>query len=125
MTIGSYAAAYVLSLAGGWLIAGIGVYFMRKSLGKPRPFFRWIDIWIGFTERAIATSLILFVPGYNYLAAFIGGWMGLKFAANWQRQNVKGIEQISLVSLVGSAISFAVAIGVTVIVQKYWANLRI
>ena len=115
MTVNIYTAtafAYLLSILGGWLIAGTFVYFMRKSIGKPRPFFRWLDVWLGGAERFVATTLILFQP--RYLAPFIGGWVALKFAANWQRRQVDGVEQISQVSLVGSVISFAVAIGATI-----------
>jgi hypothetical protein len=104
----SYVIAYFLSVFGGWLIAGICVYVMRKSIRRPREFFRWIDLWVGGTERAVATTLVLFA--HSYLPAFIGGWIALKFAANWKRRNV-GAGQASLVFLVGSVISFAVAIG--------------
>jgi hypothetical protein len=114
MTVNIYTAtafAYLLSILGGWAITGVCVYYMRKTIGKPRPFFRWLDLWLGSAERIVATTLILFQP--RYLAPFIGGWVALKFAANW-RPPVDKDEPISQVSLVGSVVSFAVAIGATI-----------
>jgi len=106
----NYVGVYILSLGGGWLIAGLAVYLMRKSIRIPREFFKVIDLWVGGTERAVATTLVLFAP--HYLPGFIGGWVVLKFAANWQRQpNEPGVAQKSLAALVGSIFSFAVAIG--------------
>ena len=46
MTVDIYTAtalAYLLSILGGWAITGVCVYYMRKTIGKPRPFFRWLD----------------------------------------------------------------------------------
>ena len=59
----------------------------------------------------------------DYLAGFIGGWVALKFAANWKRQGLDADDNVtrgSLLALVGSVISFAVAIG-----DGWWINQRI
>ena len=115
MTPICYVGVYTLSVAGGWLIAGTGVYWMRRSIKHRREFFRWVDIWVGGAERAVATTLVIFAPAQ--LPVFVGAWVALKFAANWKRRTrVEGVEQISLIALVGSVISFAVAIWAGLIV---------
>ena len=111
----SYCLTYAISLVGGYLIAGGSVYLMRISIGARREFFRWIDLWVGLTERSIATTLALFSP--HLVAPFIGWWIALKFAANWKRRAGENIPQKSLVSLVGGLISFAVAITATMVVK--------
>src|SRR3990167_1087530 len=105
----TYVLAYVLSVAGGWLIAGVAIHIMRKSICVPRGrFFKWIDVWVGGSERAVATTLLLFAPAQ--LAVFIGGWMALKLAANWQRSTDPDAPQTTFVAMVGSVVSFSVAI---------------
>lgn len=112
----TYVVAYALSIGGGWFIAGICVYWARRLCKIPREFFRWIDIWVGGTERIVATTLVLLAPGY--LAVFIGGWIALKFAANWKRrENEPGANEASLIFLVGNVWSFAVAIAVGVVMN--------
>jgi len=102
------AVAYLLSLGGGWVIAGAGVYYMRRLIDQRRDFLRWTDVFVGCTERAIATTLVILAP--PLLPGFIGGWVALKFAANWQRKVGDDVGPPSLIALVGSAISFAAAI---------------
>ena len=55
-------------------------------------------------ERAVATTLVAFAP--SYLATFIGGWVALKFAANWKRQsdNDPASAQGSLLFLIGNVV---------------------
>lgn len=110
-----FLAGYTASIFGGWLIAGTCVYVMRLSIGYPRRFFRWLDLWVGGTERAVATTLTIWCP--HLLPAFVGGWVVIKLALNWQRQNTEGVQRISLVALVGSVVSFAVAIGVALMLH--------
>jgi len=85
---------------------------MYLSIGHNQGFshwlFRWINLWVGGTERAIATTLVIWAP--DILAGFVGGWVLLKVAANWQRRSGAEYGQRHLLALVGSAVSFAVAI---------------
>lgn len=113
--------AYLISLAvsvfGGWLALAVTLWIIRRSMGiKDCPMFRWLDFWLGATERSIATCLVIWAPGA--LAGFIGGWVALKFAANWQRRAVdergtgpSKVGQASQIAIIGSALSFAIAIG--------------
>jgi hypothetical protein len=75
--------------------------------------------FFGSTERAVALTLVLMAPAY--LPAFIGGWVVLKFAIGWQRQQIQPsllvedtgqVATQSFVALIGSVISFAIAIAV-------------
>jgi len=119
----NYIGAYILSIPVGWLIAGSAVYLMRLTItpladGRktPRDSFRLLDLWVGGVERAVATTLILLAP--RYLPGFIGGWVVLKFAANWQRRPYEAaVAEGSLVSLVGSVLSFTVAIAAGLLVR--------
>ena len=117
MNINQLVLAYAVSFFGGWLVAGTVVYFLRRGTDDPRPFVRPIDLWIGGLERAIATTLVIWAP--PMLPAFIGGWMALKFAADWQRRpdDLKAARG-SLIFLIGSTLSFAVAIGAGLIVSR-------
>ena len=105
---GALLFAYSVSIFGGWLVAGAFVYVMRLTIDHPRQFFRWIDLWVGGAERAVATTLVILAP--HLLPPFVGGWVTLKLAVNWQRQKSNGAEQIALVAMVGSVISFTVAV---------------
>ncbi len=53
-----YVIAYLLSCAGGWLVAGLSVWLMRKSIGTEYQLFKWIDVWVGVTERAVCDYLV-------------------------------------------------------------------
>lgn len=112
---------YTLSVLGGFLVAGLVLYVIRRNLetdkeaefgdeAKLRGSFAWLDFWVGGTERAVATTLALWVP--TYLPIFIGGWVTLKYAANWKRQpnEKKWVSTGSLIALIGSVVSFSVAI---------------
>jgi hypothetical protein len=86
---------------------------MRRTVKSTLGFwdsFTWSDFWIGGAERAVATTLVVFAP--SYLAGFIGGWVALKFAANWKRQPDRGTETAlgGLLFLVGNVISFSIAV---------------
>ena len=53
-----------------------------------------------------------------YVAAFIGAWIALKIAANWQRvPNKQETRQGTLIALLGNVYSFAFAIACGA-----WAN---
>jgi hypothetical protein len=88
---------------------------------KQRPLFEPLDLWVGGTERAVATTLVFYGP--KYLAAFIGGWVLLKFALGWQRQGTgrsrlpEEVVSRSFLSLGGNAISFAIAVVVGVLLH--------
>ena len=112
---------YFVSLVVGYVIVGLCLYGMRKTAlrgpFKIREFFKWLDLWVGCAERFVATTLLAFAPAY--LAAFIGGWVGLKFAAGWHREkSSKGtITQTRLLALVGSILSFVIAIAAGLIIK--------
>jgi hypothetical protein len=101
---------YLVSVFGGWLVVGGVMYLVRRQIGYPRPFYKPLDLWLGGVERAIATTLTIFAP--NLLAAFVGGWVVLKMATNWQRSSEPNASQLGLAALIGSAFSFSVAIAV-------------
>ena len=102
-------AAYVISILAGHVIVAAILRLVRRHLGQ-RDKGKPSDIWIGGTERTIATTLVWFAPGY--VAPFIGAWIALKIAANWAR--LKGdspqIRKGHLIALIGNAWSFAIAI---------------
>jgi hypothetical protein len=101
--------AYLISILAGHFIVDAILRLARWHLGH-RDKGKFSDIWIGGTERAIATTLVWFAPGY--VAPFIGAWIALKIAANWGR--LKGdsreVRLGHLIALIGNAWSFAVAI---------------
>jgi hypothetical protein len=85
-----YGAVYAASVIGGFLVVGACLWVVWQAVGewnalrgKYEPFAP-LDFFVGGTERCVATTLVLLAP--NYLAPFIGGWIALKFAANWKRQ---------------------------------------
>jgi hypothetical protein len=109
--------AYAASWFGGFFWVGACMWLMRKVVGDGEAggdkykSFRILDLLVGGTERLVATTLVWFAP--TYLASFIGGWTALKFAANWKRQSSDDdwVSTGSLLFLIGSVLSFAVAIG--------------
>jgi hypothetical protein len=100
---------------GGWLVC---LYVMRwLVLEKERPpFSDWPACLGGVVERAVALTLVLYAP--PYLPPFIGGWVLLKFAIGWQRQEYgDAVAKGSFLALIGSVLSFAIAIGVGVLLN--------
>ncbi|MEP7031389.1 MAG: hypothetical protein ABI830_10690 [Pseudolabrys sp.] len=109
--------AYFLSIVVGSVIVNQCLYFIRKTSGVPQSGFKWLDFWIGGTERAIATTLYLLAQ--QHLPVFIGGWVALKFAANWKRQRYsQKVSTGTLISLIGNALSFSIAIASGWLVQS-------
>lgn len=104
--------AYLCTTLGGWLVVGIIVFLMRRTTGKSKDvkFLEWGPFWIGCAERAIATTLVIGTP--KFVPAFIGGWFALKMVAGWSRHKEAEHTTGHLFALVGTALSFAVAIGV-------------
>jgi hypothetical protein len=113
-----YAIAYFLTTVGGQIIVGVLVYLMRWTVLKrsgPRPgdllgreqlFYH---AWVGFTERSIATTLFIWAP--TQVGLFLGGWTALKLAAAWTRRTNDDDHTIAhILALLGTAMSFAVAI---------------
>ena len=111
---------YLLAIFGGWAFVGLCLFTMRAMIGHPgKRSFRMLDFFLGGMERAIAITLVIWAP--SYLSSFIGAWIAFKFAANWQRiplqvnekTNADGLKVVtegSLLFLIGSAISFTIAI---------------
>ncbi|MEI9850470.1 MAG: hypothetical protein WDN24_05980 [Sphingomonas sp.] len=52
----------------------------------------------------------MFIWTPNLLAPFVGGWVVLKIAAGWQRYRKPEYDKLHLIALVGSVISFSMAI---------------
>jgi hypothetical protein len=113
------AAAYVASLFGGGILARYAVIALKRSIDEkydPKESrLALLDWSVGLAERAIVTTLVIWAP--TTTVAFIGGWMALKFAANWDKREATGdfnaqqsMARHRLAGLVGSAISLAVAI---------------
>ncbi len=80
-----------------------------------------LDKALGFTERFVAVALIVVAP--RQVGFFIAGWVVLKFAANWKRKrSSEPWEKIrdarfSLISLIGSAASFTIAVAVGLLLR--------
>lgn len=115
----TYVVAYLFSTVGGWLIPSLIVPQMHRTsgitgttdnqLGDKRPYFRWLDVWGGFTERAIATTLVIWAP--KVLPLYIGGWVVAKLAAGWSySQTDQKFAPARVIALVGMAFSFSIAI---------------
>jgi len=125
------AIAYLVACFAGHLVVAVLLYGMRRATLKRRPEFS--DLWelsvffLGVTERAVALTLVLWAP--PYLPTFIGGWVALKFALGWQRER-KTSEALtaSMLALIGNVLSFAIAIGVGVVLNPeaifVWATAR-
>ena len=111
--------AVLLLTVGGWFVVGLLLFVIRRHVFKQRPEDCWgaLDSWLGSTERIVATTM--FVPGVSYLPAFIGAWVVLKLAANWQRikSESDGVRKGTLIALIGNVFSFALAIAV-----GFWLN---
>ncbi|MDT0506716.1 hypothetical protein [Novosphingobium sp. MMS21-SN21R] len=117
--------AIVLSSIGGFIVLGplmlllrvtsISRFLSESYMAGKAPLYSFAAFWLGGTERAIATTLMIFAP--EQLALFIGGWTAAKIAAGWSR--LQGAEYTvgHLTALIGSAWSFAIAIGIGA-----WAN---
>ncbi len=120
---------YICSVFVAHVVGGIILYLMRLAtykfgtdekdskgrIIKKRPVvfmesFEPMNLWVGGVERLVATTLVVW--WIAYLPAFIGGWIALKFAANWKRfrNDTIYVREGSLMSLVGSVISIAMAI---------------
>jgi hypothetical protein len=76
-------------------------------------FCSWLSLAVGVTERTVAMVLFIYAP--SALLPFMGGWMALKYAAGWhQIYGDRGREE-TLIALVGSAWSFSIAIGSSIV----------
>ena len=117
--------AYLVSTLGGYVITATVLYVISCTIGTKRKFSKWLDFWLGTTERAVATTLVIWAP--SLIAGFVGGWVTLKFAANWQRQPDDDARQRGLLFLIGNVISFSVAVGAGIFVHpeslSTWSNL--
>ena len=80
-----------------------------------------LDKVLGFTERFVAVALIVVAP--RQVGFFIAGWVALKFAANWKpKRSSEPWEKVrdarfSLISLIGSAASFTIAVAVGLLLR--------
>lgn len=104
-----YVQIYFISILGGFIAVQTLLSIIRRRTGQ-KDERKPLDIWLGGTERAVATTLVIWAPGY--VAAFIGAWVAIKLAANWQRLgNSKAARTGTLIALIGNVFSFAIAIG--------------
>ena len=126
-----YVAAYLGVCVAGWLAVAVCLYVMRwlvlKKENRPR-FSDW-PAFLGGIERVVALTLVLWAP--PYLPSFIGGWVLLKFAIGWQREEYGGedkrdVEKGRFLALIGNVLSFAIAIGVGLLLNpaalEIWAK---
>jgi hypothetical protein len=123
--------AYAVSLLGGGVIAGAWVDFLRRGIDsnydRKKSRLRRLDWSIGLVERTICTTLVIWAP--VMVPGFVGGWIALKFAANWQTRK-DGDERVlarqRMGFLIGSAASMAIAICAGVFAHpsalKAWSN---
>jgi hypothetical protein len=110
--------ATFISVSIGHLILNPTMRWMERWCGlRQRGRFEPLDLWVGGLERAVATTLVFYAP--KYLAAFIGGWIVLKFALGWQRDTGARVPEEtvtrSFLALGGNVISFAIAVVVGVL----------
>ena len=120
MTLGcKYLIAATAILLGG-LPIGVFISLMYYHL-LPRngcrctEGFGWLVFFVGATERGAALILTVFAP--VYLGPFVGGWMTFKYAANWQANDAPIAREKGLLALVGTAWSFAIAIGAGLLIS--------
>ena len=111
-----YGVLYTVSVVGGYYAVKLLLFVIRKTTRqdqKAHPF----DFWLGGTERAVVTTLVILAP--SYVAAFIGAWIALKIAANWQRRtNTDATRKGTQTALIGNVLSFAIAIGCGVLANR-------
>ena len=111
-----YVGAYIFSLFVAHLVIRQILRWIRKQTyqdDKAKP----LDFYLGITERAVATSLVVWAP--SYVGAFIGAWVAAKLAANWNwRGNTEAARQGTLTALIGNVISFAFAVGAGVFLNS-------
>ena len=112
-----YLAAYFLSIFVAHFVLGLVMKLIRETTGsevyheddgRSAKNRRWQQFWIGGTERAIVTTLVIFSP--KSVPIFIGGWVAAKLAAGWTRFSGVKYASGNMISLVGSAFSMAAAI---------------
>lgn len=88
-------------------------YKLRMKRNRPK-FWDWEKLlyhfFVGCSERAIALTLLIWLP--SKLVLFVGGWTTLKIAAAWGRQRDAKDSRRHVLALVGSAMSFSIAVGV-------------
>jgi len=109
MEINAQYAAFLISIIGGLIVVTAVIKLMRLTTGHKDPAIEWSVVWVGTTERIVTTALVIWAP--KYVASFIGAWMAMKLAANWQREkNTKETRLGTMLALVGNVVSFAVAI---------------
>lgn len=118
-----YLCAYFLSVVVTHIGLGPLIRFMHRTsgpriesgdVGQNKKNWRLQDFWVGGTERAIVTTLVIFSP--TNLPLFIGGWVAAKLAAGWSRYSGPEFASAHLISLVGSALSIAAAIAAGLLV---------
>jgi hypothetical protein len=99
---------------GGWVVVGLTLLAVRKSTfgrrQEVKECFGALELWLGSTERLVAAALVAI--GSPHLSAFIGAWIALKLAANWQRikSDKDEVRKGHLIALIGSVLSFTIAI---------------
>jgi hypothetical protein len=103
--------AIILLTILGWGLVGALMRVMRWHVGvSTKESWGAMDLWLGSAERLVAATLFaLCVPA---LPAFIGGWIALKFAANWNRikSEQNAVRKGALMAMIGSVASFTLAI---------------
>lgn len=100
---------FLVCIVGNYLVAYTMLFLKWLVDLDTRPIIEWMGFCIGFFERAVALTLVIWAP--RYLVTFIGGWVLLKFAIGWQRTPLtpklaRGVQ----LALIGNVISFAIAI---------------
>jgi hypothetical protein len=118
ITFNPYAAAvYVAAIPLGFVFVAGCLALIRWTIGIKSPWFKWLDFWLGTTERAVVWALYAWWEP-DRLSWFIGAWVGLKFAANWKRQTGRDAKQGSLVFLIGNVLSFSFALATVWLARK-------
>jgi hypothetical protein len=121
MTVALIGIVVAVTVPGGWIIVGSALLLIRKTLPHKdaQRCFEPLEFWLGSTERFIAMVLMLGTPGT--LPTFIAGWTAAKIAANWARIKPDSSAYVrtgQLVALIGSALSFGLAIGGALLIEE-------
>ena len=69
----TYIIAYFLSIVGGHVALVQIMKTIRRTSGQPDK-SKALDFWLGGTERAVATTMVIIAPAY--LGGFIIAWVG-------------------------------------------------
>jgi len=111
--------AYIFALLIGHCVVELVIKWMREGEGKGKV-RKAVKPWkSGLIERLIFVPVVAFKPDAFLI---LGGWIGLKMAANWNRDRDsknKNLPMFAISGLYGNLISMVFAYGGGMIIHVY------